>query len=99
MVNSTLCHHASVKNTGRQNGQNRPIRGLLMNANDDARAKRPEQVRDAGKGDCAGGDCGFLLRTAAETSVMTSPIGKGSMNVIAALKSGFSYSSLYLFIC
>jgi hypothetical protein len=60
----------------------------------------PEQIQwDAGKGDAAGCDCGFLLRTAAEISVMTSPIGKGSMNVIAALRSGLSYISLYFLIC
>jgi hypothetical protein len=34
-----------------------------------------------------------------KSSVMTSPIGKGSMNVIAALMSGLSYSSLYFFSC
>lgn len=56
-------------------------------------------VQELGTGDFAGCDCGFLLRTAAEISVTTSPIGKGSMNVIAALNSGFSYSSLYFFNC
>jgi len=69
-----------------------------MNPNHGTRAKRPEQAQDAGNGDCAGCDGGFLLRTAAESSVMTSPTGKGSMNVIAALKSGFSYCSLNLLI-
>ena len=54
-------------------------------------------AQDAGKGDCAG--CTFLFRTAAEIRVMTSPIGKGSMNVIAALRNGLSYSSLYFFTC
>src|SRR5882724_2608583 len=63
-------------------------------------ADSPEQIQwDAGKGDCAGCDCGFLLRTAAEISVMASPIGKGSMNVIAALRSGLSSISLYFFTC
>jgi len=52
---------------------------------------------DAGKGDCAGCDCVFFLRTAAEISVMAKPIGMGSMNVIVALNSGLSYSSLYFF--
>jgi len=52
---------------------------------------------DAGKGDCAGCDCGFFLKTAAEIKVITKPIGKGSMNVISALKKGLSYSSLYFF--
>jgi hypothetical protein len=37
-----------------------------------------QQVQDAGKGDCA-----FFLSTAAEISVITSPIGKGSMKVAA----------------
>ena len=40
-------------------------------------AKPPEQLQDSGKGDCSGCACGFRLRTNAENSVMTSPIGKG----------------------
>src|ERR1700730_15331382 len=63
-------------------------------------ADSPEQIQwDAGKGDGAGCDCGFLLRTAAESSVMARPTGKGSMNVIAALRSGLSSISLYFLIC
>jgi hypothetical protein len=52
---------------------------------------------DAGKG--ASCDCGFLLSTAAEISVMTSPTGKGSINVIARLERGFSSGSMYFFSC
>jgi hypothetical protein len=63
------------------------------------RAKPPEQLQDSGKGDCSGCGCGFRLRTNAEISVMTSPIGKGSMNVSTALKNGFLYSSLYFLTC
>ena len=89
--------------SSRQTRQHRRIRGLFMNANDkrgEEGADSPELIQwDAGKGDAAGCDCGFLLRTAAEISVMTSPIGKGSMNVIAALRSGLSYISLYFFTC
>jgi len=51
--------------------------------------------QDAGKGDCSGCACRFRLRNAAEIRVMTSPIGKGSMNVSAAFRKGFLYSSLY----
>jgi hypothetical protein len=46
------------------------------------RSEKKERIRrygiqwDAGKGDSAGCDCGFLLRTPAEISVMTSPTGK-----------------------
>jgi hypothetical protein len=89
---------------GRQSGQNRRIRALLMNVHDDARRSK-EHIRgngfnqDAGKGDGAGCDCAFFLRTAAEISVMASPIGKGSMKVISELKSGFSYCSLNFFSC
>src|SRR5580704_10870747 len=72
------------------------IGGLLTSANDNPRAKPPEQLQDSGKGDCSGCSCGFRLRTNAESSVMTSPIGKGLMNVNTALKNGFLYSSLYL---
>src|SRR5580700_1679954 len=54
---------------------------------------------DAGKGDGAGCNCGFFLRTAAESTVMTSPTGKGSMKVISELKSGFLYCSLNFFSC
>jgi hypothetical protein len=53
------------------------IGGLLTSANDNPRAKPPEQLQDSGKGDCSGCSCGFRLRTNAESSVMTSPIGKG----------------------
>jgi hypothetical protein len=43
-------------------------------------ADSPEQVQwDAGEGNCAGCDCAFFLRTAAEISVMTNPIGRGSL--------------------
>src|SRR5580658_1960519 len=54
-----------------------------------------EPLQDVGKGDRSGCDEGLRLRTNAEISVMTSPIGKGSINVSTALKSGFLYSSLY----
>src|SRR5208337_1400524 len=64
-----------------------------------AAAKRPERLQDARKGDRSGSDRGFRLKTNAEISVITSPIGKGSMNVSAALKSGFLYSSLYFLTC
>jgi hypothetical protein len=53
------------------------ICGLLTNASDDPKAKPPEQLQDSGKGDHSGCGCGFRLRTNAENSVMTSPIGKG----------------------
>ena len=43
-------------------------------------------------------DCGFFLRIPAEINVIRSPTGKGSMNVMATLKSGFLYCSLNLFI-
>jgi hypothetical protein len=43
---------------------------------------------DAVKSDCASCDCTFLFRTAAEIRVMTSPIGRDSRNVIAALING-----------
>jgi hypothetical protein len=45
---------------------------------------------DAGTGDCACSAPGFLLSTAADITVITSPTGNGSMNVIAALVSGLS---------
>jgi hypothetical protein len=88
--------------SSRQTRQNRRIRGLFMNTTTRGEdgADSPEQIQwGAGQGDAAGCDCGFLLRTAAEISVMTSPIGKGSTNVIAALRSGLSYISLYSFTC
>jgi hypothetical protein len=50
---------------------------LLTSAKDGPKAKPPEKLQDAGKGDCSGCGCGFRLRTNAENSVMTSPIGKG----------------------
>jgi hypothetical protein len=75
------------------------IGGLLTSENDHPRAKPPEQLQDSGKGDCSGCSCGCRLRTNAESSVMTSPIGKGLMNVNTALKNGFLYSSLYLLTC
>src|SRR5579872_795257 len=71
----------------------------------DGAKRRKERIRgngfnyDAAKGDGAGCNCGFLLRTAAESSVMASPTGNGSMNVISELKSGFSYCSLSFFRC
>ena len=37
----------------------------------------PSQIQDSGKSECSGCGCGFRLRTNAENSVMTSPIGKG----------------------
>ena len=58
---------------------------------------RSEIQQEAAKDDC--GVDAFFRRIAAEISVINSPIGKGSMNVIAPLISGFLYSSLYLFIC
>jgi hypothetical protein len=80
-------------------GNSRSVTAFHENANDAPPGKRPEHPQDAGKGDCSGCDCGFLLKTAAEISVTTRPIGKGSMNVIAAFSSGFLYSSLYFFTC
>jgi len=53
------------------------IGGLLTSVNDDPRAKPPEQHQDSGTGDRSGFGRGFRLRTNAENSVMTSPIGKG----------------------
>jgi hypothetical protein len=75
-----------------------------MNVNDDARRGK-EHIRgngfnqDAGKGDAAGRDCAFFLRTAAEISVMASPTGKGSMKVNSELMSGFLNCSLRFFSC
>ena len=75
-----------------------------MNVHDDARRSK-EHIRgngfnqDAGKGDGAGCDCAFFLRTAAESSVIARPTGKGSMKVISELKSAFSYCSLSFFSC
>src|SRR5215471_12464240 len=60
---------------------------------------RRNSFQDAGSGDCSDCGCAFLLRTNEEISVITSPIGKGSMNVRAALKRGFLYSSLYFLTC
>jgi hypothetical protein len=55
-----------------------------MTARGEEGTDSPEQIQwDAGKGDGAACDRGFLLSTAAEISVMTSPTGKGSINVIA----------------
>ena len=54
-----------------------------------AGAKRPEKLQDLCKGDCSGSDRGFRRRTNAENIVITRPMGKGWMKVIAALKSGF----------
>ena len=48
-----------------------------MSANDDPRAKPPEQLHNSDKGDSSDCGCGFRLRTNAENSVMSSPIGKG----------------------
>jgi hypothetical protein len=82
MVNSSRCHGANVtmrtltKPAPTKTGRS-AIGGLLTSANDDPRAKPPEQLQDSGKGDCSGCGCGFRLRTNAENSVMTSPIGKG----------------------
>jgi hypothetical protein len=90
---------ANVNKTGPTKTGRSAIGGLLTSANDDPRAKPPEQLQDSGKGDCSGCGCGFRLRTNAEISVMTSPIGKGSMNVSTALKNGFLYSSLYFLTC
>lgn len=76
-----------------------PLLATHFGANDSATAKRPERVQDAGKGDCPGRDCAFFLSTPAEISVIARPTGKGSMKVIAALKNGFSYSSLSFSCC
>ena len=75
-----------------------------MNVKDHAREAKSRFTgsrfnQDAGKGDCAGCDWAFFRRTAAESTVITSPIGKGSRNVMSELKRGFSYISLYLFSC
>jgi len=104
VVNSSRCHcakrhDANVNKIGPTKTGRSAIGGLLTSANDDPRAKPREQLQDAGEGDCSGCGCGFRLRTSAEMSVMTSPIGKGSMNVSTALKNGFLYSSLYFLTC
>ena len=70
-------HDANVNKTGPTKTGRSAIGGLLTSANDDPRAKPPEQLRDSGKSDCSGYGCAFRLRTKAENSVMTSPIGKG----------------------
>ena len=103
VVNSSRCHGANVTmrtltKPASKDGQ-AAIGGLLTSASNDPRAKPPERLQDVGKGDCSGCSCGFRLRTNAEISVMTSPIGKGSMNVNTALKNGFLYSSLYFRTC
>ena len=92
-------HDANVNKTGPTKTGRSAIGGLLTSANDDPGAKPSEQLQDSGKGDCSGCGCGFRLSTNAEISVMTSPIGKGSMNVSTALKNGFLYSSLYFLTC
>ena len=92
-------HDAKVNKTGPTKTGRSAIGGLVTSANGDLRAKPPEQLQDSGKGDCSGCGCGFRLSTNAEISVMTSPIGKGSMNVSTALKNGFLYSSLYFLTC
>jgi hypothetical protein len=68
---------ANVNQTGPTKTGRSAIGGLLTSANDDPGAKPPERLQDSGKGDCPGCGCGFRLRTNAENSVMTSPIGKG----------------------
>lgn len=70
-------HDANVNKTRPTKTGRSAIRGLLSGANDDSGAKPPEQSQDPGKGDCSGCGCGFRLRTNAENSVMTNPIGKG----------------------
>ena len=70
-------HDANVNKTGPTKTGRSAIGGLLTSANDDPRAKPLEQLQDSGKGDCSGCGCGSRLRTNAENSVMTSPIGKG----------------------
>lgn len=76
------------------------MRALLRRANaHNASAKTPQQVQQVGNGDCAGCDCGFFFSTPAEIGVITSPIGKGSMKVIAAFRNGSPYSSLYFGSC
>src|SRR5882672_5328221 len=100
----SLHRHASPSNMA-SHACNSPCRGkaslsfaspgeadLLSQENSIARVQD-----DAGNGACADCDCPLFLRTAAEINVITSPIGNGSRNVIAALNSGFWYSSLYLF--
>src|ERR1044072_8611834 len=68
-----------------------------------ARLRRlPRQQKETGQSRqetaTAGCDGAFFLSTAAESNVMTRPTGKGSMNVMAALKSGFLYMTLSLLI-
>jgi len=81
VVNSSLCHGANLtmRTVTKPPYKDRrsAIGGLLMSANDDPRAKPPEQLQDAGKGDCSRCGCGFRLRNNAEISVMTRPIGNG----------------------
>jgi hypothetical protein len=70
-------HDANVNNTGPTKTGRSAIGGLLTSASEDPRAKPPEPLQDSGKGDCTACGCGFRLRTDAENSVITSPIGKG----------------------
>jgi len=70
-------HHANVNKQPYKKGAGRPSAAYSRVPNDDPRAKSPRHLQDAGKGDCSGCDCGVRLRSNAEISVMTSPIGKG----------------------
>jgi hypothetical protein len=70
-------HDANVNKAGPAKAGRSAIGGLLTSAHDNPRAKPGEQLQDSGKGDCSGCSCGFRLRTNAESSAMTSPIGKG----------------------
>ena len=85
VVNSSRCHGANVTmgnvnktNLAKTGGS--AIGGLRVPTTTLGGGRR-NKLQDSGKGDCSGCGCGFRLRTNAENSVMTSPIGKGSTNV------------------